>query len=105
MLQRFVAREFGGRATVAHLPAFQYVDAVGHLQRETEILLGDQQGEAGAFQFLRAIQDPLDQQRRQSFRGLIQQQQPGIRHQRAADRQHLLLPAGKQSAAPLRMGL
>src|SRR2546426_12841694 len=36
-------------------------------------------------------------QRRQPQRGLVQQEQPGTTHQRAGDREHLLLAAGERA--------
>ena len=39
------------------------------------------------------VEDPLDHQRRQAERRLVEQQQPRPAHQRPADRQHLLLAA------------
>jgi hypothetical protein len=39
----------------------------------------------------------LDQQRRQAERGLVQDQQPRLGHQAAADGQHLLLAAAQRA--------
>src|SRR2546422_2966855 len=38
-----------------------------------------------------------DQDRREPYRGLVHQQEPGRGHQRAGDRQHLLLAAGERA--------
>ncbi len=43
--------------------------------------------------------DLLDDQRRQAERGLIEQEQLGPAHQRARDREHLLLAARQRAAA------
>jgi hypothetical protein len=40
----------------------------------------------------------LDDDRRQAFERLVQQQQPRVEHQRAAQGQHLLLAAGQLGA-------
>ena len=55
------------------------------------------------------LEDLLDQDRRQAHRRLVQQQQPGPRHQRPADRAHLLLAARQRAgllgaAAPAAAG-
>ena len=50
-------------------------------------------------EFLRRIKNLLHQQRRQAERGLVKQNEPRPAHQRAADRQHLLLAAGERAAA------
>jgi len=42
----------------------------------------------------------LDQQRRQPHRRFVHQDHLGTRHQRAADRQHLLLAAGEVAGEP-----
>ena len=39
------------------------------------------------------VEDLLDEERREAHRRLVHAQQPGARHQRAADRHHLLLAA------------
>ena len=44
------------------------------------------------------VKDLLDQQRGQPQGGFVQQHQPGMGHQRAANDQHLLLAAGKIAA-------
>ena len=41
----------------------------------------------------------LHQERREAERGFVEQEQPRPRHQRAADRQHLLLAARQRAAA------
>src|SRR3984885_9730808 len=41
------------------------------------------------------LKDLVDNQRRETERRLVEQQQLGVAHQRPADRQHLLLAAGK----------
>ena len=40
----------------------------------------------------------VDDHRREAERRLVEQQQLGLRHQRAADREHLLLAAGQRPA-------
>jgi hypothetical protein len=54
--------------------------------QDRELLLGIDAGED--------IEDLARDQRREAERGLVHQQQPRIADQRAADREHLLLPAG-----------
>jgi hypothetical protein len=59
------------------------------------VLLGDQHGGAGRAELAQKLADPLHDDRRQPFAGLVQQEQRRIAHQRAGDRQHLLLAAGQ----------
>ena len=89
--------------------AFQFVDrigrdhdlamdddvaAIGDPDRLIEVLLRHQHRQAETLVELADLGDGLrDQQRRQADRRLVDQQQARRRHQRARDRQHLLLPA------------
>ena len=50
------------------------------------------------FSRLDLFEQVLDHQRREPFGGLVEQQQLGIAHQRAADGEHLLLAAGEIAA-------
>ena len=51
-----------------------------------------------------AVEDVLDDQRRKAERRLVEQQQARLAHQRARDRQHLLL-AARQGAGQLVLAL
>ena len=86
-------------------PGFQQVGVVGQVQRQAGVLLDQQH--ADAVFLVDAAHDAEDlghDQRRQAEGGLVQQQQLGPQHQRAADGQHLLLAAGQRAGllvAPL----
>ncbi len=66
-------------------------------QRLRRILLDQNDGHTTAVDFADHIEDPVDHQWRQPHRWFVQQQQLRPRHQRAPDRQHLLLAAGQRS--------
>ena len=81
------------------------VAVLRHRQRHDGVLLDQQHGQLLLRnQPLHDAEDLLDQHRRQAERGLVEQHDLGLRHQRAADRQHLLLAAGevaRELVAPL----
>src|SRR4051812_32052797 len=65
-------------------------------ERETGVLLDDEHGHAVlALHAVERLEDLLHDERRQTERGLVEQQQLRSRHHRAAEREHLLLAAGK----------
>src|SRR5512147_998571 len=73
----------GERAALAvhhHAPVLQDVAVARVAQRDVGVLLRD-------------LEDLLDELRREPHRGLIQQDHPRPRHERAPDRGHLLLAA------------
>src|SRR5579862_2277168 len=76
--------------------AFQYHNAVGQPQNLLRILLDNDRADAGgAGNAADRLQKLLDNDRGKPLGRLIQQQDLGIEGERAADRQHLLLAAGK----------
>jgi hypothetical protein len=66
---------------------------VGHFQRGARVLLDQQDGHAALAQLADDAEDVAHDQRRQAQAGLVQHQQLGLAHQRAADGQHLALAA------------
>src|SRR5439155_1962870 len=86
-------------------PVDDDVAAVSDLGRLIEVLLGHQDGPLIAvFQLADLRDDARDEHRRQPYRGLVDQENPGRGHERAGDRQHLLLAAAHAAgelAAPL----
>src|SRR5690348_3388715 len=71
---------------------FENVDPVGMRQRERDVLLAEQNADRRALtQFLQGVRYLLENDRRQSKRRLVQDQQFRLHHQGAGDRQHLLL--------------
>ena len=83
---------------------FQHIRPVGHRQRHLGVLLHQQNAGALRVDVLDDVEDFLHQHRRQTHRGFIHQQERGLGHQRAANRQHLLL-AARQRAAQLLQAL
>ena len=79
---------------------FEHVAVVGGLERHVGVLLDEQDGDAAlAVDAADDVEDLLHQLRRQAERRLVEQHQPRPRHQRAADRQHLLLAARQRAGA------
>src|SRR5690242_12658752 len=79
---------------IDHLAMLHDVVTIGDGLRETEILLDEQHGKAAILDLLDGPADLLDDDRRDAFGRLIQQQEFGAGPQDARDRQHLLLAAG-----------
>jgi len=76
------------------------VAAMREFQRVIGVLLDDQHGEAVlAIECADGVKDLPCDERREAERGLVQHQETGAAHQRAADGQHLLLAAGQRAAA------
>src|SRR5882672_2855862 len=69
----------------------QHVTVVGDGQGLVGVLLDEQHGGAVVVNLANDAKDLLHEHRGQAERGLVQKHQPGLRHQRAPDRQHLLL--------------
>src|SRR3984893_10844877 len=85
-------------ATVVHDDAadFQHIAIMRRLQRDLGVLLDNQDRHALLLGVpLDDGENLLHQDRRQTQRRLVEQQQRGAVHQRAPDRQHLLLGAGE----------
>ena len=73
-------------------------------QCHQRVLLDEQHGRTLPVDLDDDIEDRLDQNRRESHRRFIEQEQRRMRHQRPADRQHLLL-AARHRARLLRLPL
>ena len=80
------------------LAGLQHVAALRDAERVVRVLLHQQDRGALAVDLGDRLVDPLDEDRRDSHRGLVEQQQLRVGHQGAADREHLLLAAGHRSA-------
>ena len=72
----------------------EHVAAARRVERHQRVLLDEQDRRPLLVDLPHDLEDPLDEDRRQPHRGLVEQQQLRPRHQRAADRAHLLLAAG-----------
>ena len=96
---RIVEQELGRRPAHQRPPALQQVGMPGDVQRERRALVGEQDRRAGVRDAPQRLADLGDHDRRQPQRRLVEQQQPRLSHQRAADREHLLLAAAQQAGA------
>src|ERR1039457_2459028 len=77
-----------------------HIAAVSELQRMKSVLLDEKDRQSLALvEIGDDLEDLLDDERRQTERRLVQEQKTRPAHQRPRDRQHLLLAAGKRSAA------
>ena len=88
------SRSVAGRARPGDRARFsQHVHAVGDREREVDVLLRDEDRLALVAQAPDAVDEQVAHLRREPLRRLVHEQQARVRHQRAADREHLLLAA------------
>ena len=88
-------------ARINDLAIFQHKRLVGNLQRDAHVLLDQQHGHSLVAHLRHDAKDLLHDQRRQPLRRFVEDQQPRVQQQRARDRQHFLLAAGKLPPAVL----
>src|SRR5579884_2960972 len=88
-----VGGEVRGGTGVDDAPAVEHVGAVGEAQREQRVLLDEHDGDPRLLELGQDPIDVLDDERREPLRRLVDQEQPRVGDQRAADREHLLLAA------------
>src|SRR5437667_1210019 len=95
-----VVRAFEGDAA-----RLEDIAAVAQLESLDHALLDEEDREAaGLADTIDGLEDLLDDARPEALRGLVEQQEIGLRHEAAAEREHLLLAAGEGSGellAPL----
>src|SRR5207248_1543676 len=89
-----------GRPFLDDAPGLQDVAAMGHGECLGGVLLDQQDGRALSVDVTNDVEDLVDEDRRQSERGLVEEQHLWLGHQPAGDRQHLLL-ASREGAADL----
>src|SRR5438270_13112156 len=70
-------------------------DTLPDLGGEAEVLLDKKKSEPGGAQPFEDLADLLDELRREPLRGLVEEQDRGVSHERSRDREHLLLAAGQ----------
>ena len=100
LLQSLIACELAGRHLLRDAAVDHHADAIGHVDRDAEVLLDQQHRDlALGGQPAQRGHHLLDDDRREPFGGLVHHQQARLEQQGAADRQHLLLAAGKLRAA------
>src|SRR6516165_4850040 len=74
------------------------VSAVGELERRAGVLLHQQHRDAGGLVDLAdGLEDGLHEERGEAERRLVEEQHARLRHERAADGEHLLLAAGERA--------
>src|SRR4030095_9378937 len=96
-----VSHELRHGALVAHHALLEDVDPVAELAHEVDVLLGDEHRQPGTPEPSELRGEHLDAQGRQAFRRLVQEQERRVPHQRARDREHLLLAPGKPAGRPV----
>src|SRR5262247_4514108 len=80
------------------LPLLEDVVQVGDPRQGRHVLVDDQDRLAPGLEPLHAAPDLGAHERREPFGGLVEDEQARVRHQRATDREHLLLAAGERAA-------
>ncbi len=95
-----MGRQLVGRSGEAHGPGLHHVDAVGHRHGDVHRLLHQQDGGAGLAHRLDGAEQLLDDDRRESERELVDQEQLGAGDGRHGESEHLLL-AAREVAGPL----
>src|SRR5262249_36064636 len=95
---RLVLAELAGGAVIADLPLLEHVHAIGQIEGEPDVLLGEEDREPVGLELPVLLLQVLDDEWREPFRRLVEEQQLRIAHQRARDRQHLLLAARQEPA-------
>src|SRR5580765_8089158 len=95
MPQRAIGVELARGAAPGDSPALDDGVVVGDPDEAVDVFVDHQEGEARSLQRRQAPPDLLAHQRRQALGRLVEDQQVGIGHERASDREHLLLAAGE----------
>src|SRR5699024_490944 len=85
--------ELLGGSAPDHLPLFDHVVLVDEMAHFLEVFVDEQDSLALLFQFIKACPDFLTDNRGQTFRGVIEDEQTRVCQQRTANGQHLLLAA------------
>ena len=93
---RFVCEQVRGRPLQDDAARAHHRAAVGVPQRQPRVLLHQQDGHALRAQRVERREDLGDDQRREPERGLVEQQQLRLGHERPGDGQHLLLAAAER---------
>src|ERR1700683_2809805 len=88
--------QIGRVAGPYHAATFDDGVSVGDAGERIDVLVDDQDGLASGAQTLQAAPDLVADERGEAFGRLVKDEQARIRHQRAADGEHLLLATRKQ---------
>src|SRR5208337_5095366 len=93
--------QLGGMAGESDPALLQAVDLFRRMERLDDILLDNDEGNRFGDDLRQAGIEVAHHDRRKAKAELIAQQQAWVRHQRAADRRHLLLAAGERRAGQM----
>src|SRR6267143_821790 len=85
-------RAFGGDAAL-----LEHVGARGDLERERRVLLDEEHRDAARVDPLDHVEHGEHYRRGETERGLVEQEQARLRHERTPDREHLLLAPGERA--------
>ena len=92
-----------GRAVEAHCALLHEHDSIGEARRDRERLLDHHHRLAVVTQGAEHVEQPLHDERRQTERQLVDQQELRLEQQRTPERHHLLLTAGERRRVLLPM--
>ena len=87
--------QLGGRALEAHLALLHEHGPLGQVEGHVDRLLDDHDRRAAAVDLAHDLEQLADDGRRQAERQLVDHEQLGPGHERAAEGEHLLLAAGE----------
>jgi hypothetical protein len=73
-----VAPERSGGALVADVPLLEHVHAVGEVEAELDVLLGEEDGQPVVLEPGDLLAQVVDDQRRQALGRLVEQQESGL---------------------------
>src|SRR6266542_2338281 len=99
-----VRRELRARPLEPDPPGLDHRAPLRDLERLAQVLLDEEHGDAGRVPLGDRAHHLLDEDRREAEARLVEHEEPRLRHERAPDRAHLLLPAGEAAgdlATPL----
>src|SRR5260370_23806287 len=96
---RLVGSEFAGGSGIDDGPVIQHIGVVGDFEAHPRILFDQENRNALGLHLLDDTKHLAHDQRRQTLRRLIENQEPRVEQQGAADREHLLFAARKLTAA------
>src|SRR2546430_226217 len=87
----FTNLDLTGPAAKYHAACIDNDDIVGEIERELDVLLDEDDGLPFGFELRDGAANLCDQLRREPLGWLVHQQHARIAHERASDREHLLL--------------
>src|SRR5215813_12100821 len=99
--RRFVRSQLGQGSREADPTLLDDVGAVGDRPGKVPVLLREKNRDARGLELAHHPRELLCDQRRETLRGLVEQDAQGIAHQAARDREHLLLAAGYSPCGPV----